>query len=132
MYLASLLMQLLGHRQRDGAAHAAADDRNLFQPVGMRRHAQRPDEIMQALSFFHRVQLHRRAADNLIDDGHRSGIAVKISDGQRDALAVLKCAENNKLTRLRLFRNKRRFNHHFRDGRVQAFFLDDFEHDVSS
>ena len=79
MYLASLLMQLLGHRQRDGAAHAAADNRDLFQPIGMRRHTQRADKVMQALPFFHRVQLHRRAADNLIDDGHRSGIAVKIS-----------------------------------------------------
>ena len=51
VHFAALLVQLLGHGQRDGAAHAAADHGDLFEAlqvcVGI---AQRADEIMQAFA----------------------------------------------------------------------------------
>ena len=132
MHFAALLVQLLGHGQRDGAAHAAADHGDLFEAIGVRRNAQRANEIMQALTLFKGIQLHRRAADDLVDNRDRAALAVIIRDGQRNALAVLQRTQDDELAGFCLLGDKRRIDHHLGDGRVQALFFDDFEHDASS
>ena len=87
---------------------------------------------MQALTLFKGIQLHRRAADDLVDNRDRAALAVIIRDGQRNALAVLQRTQDDELAGFRLLGNKRRIDHHLGDGRVQALFFDDFEHDASS
>ena len=130
--LTALLVQLLGHGQRDGAAHAAADHGDLFQPLGVGRNAQRADEIMQRLSLFEGIQFHRRTADDLVNNRNRAALTVVIRNGQRDALAVLQRAQNDELAGLRFFGDKRRVDHHLGDGRVQALFFDNPKHGASS
>lgn len=55
---AALLVEFTGDWQRNGAAHAAADDADLLQAFHLGSAAQRADEVVDALTYFEAVQLH--------------------------------------------------------------------------
>ena len=132
MDLSAIVMELLQHGIRNGAAHAAAHNGDLLLALDVRGLAQRADEIMQRLSLFEGIQFHRRTADDLVNNRNRAALTVVIRNGQRDALAVLQRAQNDELAGLRFFGDKRRVDHHLGDGRVQALFFDNPKHGASS
>ena len=129
---AALLVEFTGDGQRNGAAHAAADDTDLLQAFHLGSAAQRADEVVDALTYFEAVQLHGGAAHDLENDIHSACLAVITGHGQGDALAVLKRAHNDKLARLCFFGNERGFNDHLCHGGVQRDFLSDLIHCVCS
>ena len=96
--LGALLVQCLGNGQRNGAAHAAADDADVFQTLDL---------------------------GGLAQGSHSAGFAVKSGDGQGDALGVLLCADNDKLAGLCLLGNERRVDAKFGYGGVQLPPFDD-------
>ena len=129
---AALLVEFTGDGQRNGAAHAAADDADLLQALHLGGAAQRADEVVDALTHFEAVQLHGGAADDLEDDVHSTLLAVIACDGEGDALAVFKRAHNDKLAGLCLFGNERGFNDHLCNGGVQRRLFRDLVHCVCS
>ena len=118
-------MQCLGDGQRDGAAHAAADDADVFQPLDLGGLAQGSHKVMHGLALFEGVELHGTCSDNLENDRNGAGFAVKPGDGQGDALGVLLCADNDKLAGLCLLGNERRMDAKFGYGGVQLPPFDD-------
>ena len=108
--LGTLLMQCLGHGQRNGTADAAADHTDVLQALNLGGLAQRADEVMHGLALLEGVQLHGTGTHNLEDDGHSARITVIARDGQGDSLGVLLGADNDKLAGLRLFGDERRMN----------------------
>ena len=129
---AALLVEFTGDGQRNGAAHAAADDADLLQAFHLGGAAQRADEVVDALTHFEAVQLHGGAADDLEDDVYSTLLAVIACDGEGDALAVFKRAHNDKLAGLCLFGNERGFNDHLCNGGVQRHLFRDLVHCVCS
>ena len=79
-------MQCLGNGQRNGAAHAAADDADVFQTLDLSGLAQGSHKVMHGLTLFEGVELHGTCADNLKNDGNGAGFAVKSGDSQGDTL----------------------------------------------
>ena len=128
----ALLVQLPGDGQSDGAAHAAADDADLLQALGLGGAAQRADEIVDALAHLKAVQLHRGTTDDLEDDVHGALLPVVACDGEGDTLAVLERAHNDKLARLCLFGNEGGFNDHLCNGGVERHLFRDLVHCVCS
>ena len=118
-------MQCLGDGQRDGAAHAAADDADVFQALDLGSLAQGSHKVMHGFALFKGVELQGTCADNLENDGHGASLTVKAGDGQGDALGVLLCADNDKLAGLCLLGNERRMDPEFGHGGVQLPPFDD-------
>ena len=121
-------VELLGHGHRDGAAHAAADDADLPDAVGMGGDAQGTDEVLDGLALVLGVQKLGGGADDLEDDldGALSGIGS--GHGQRNALAFLIDPENDELAGLGLPGHHRGQDLHLGHGGVQFFFADDLVH----
>ena len=67
---------------------------------------------MQAVALVQLAERLRGRADLLEDDGDRAVFAVKIRDGERNALALCADTQDDELTRLCLARNVRRLDHH--------------------
>ena len=65
-------MEFLGNGHGDRAAHAAADDADLFDAFRVRRYAQRSYEILNVLALVLVIQKFRRRADDLEDDLDRA------------------------------------------------------------
>ena len=82
MDLAALFVELLGHRVRDGAAHAAAHHGHLLEALGMGGGAQGAHEIRQGFPGLLVGQLDGGAAHQLVDDGDVALFPVIIGHGQ--------------------------------------------------
>ena len=132
MHHTALIVQFLGNGQGNGAAHAAADHAHLLQAFHLGGTAQRAHKVVDAVAHVQAVQLHGGAADDLEDDLHGTGLAVVTGDREGDALAVLKRADNDELTRLCLFGDQRGFNDHLCHGGVQRDLFSDLIHRVCS
>ncbi len=128
VYLATHLVQLLRDGHGDGAAHAAADDTDLFESVQLGRLAERAGKIGERIARLECVELTRRRADDLKDNANRAALRVGAGDRQRNALAVACGAQNNELSRLRFFGDQRRFDLHQGDIAAQRPFFHDFIH----
>ncbi len=105
-------VQLLSLRIRDRTAQTAADNSDLFQALEFALLAERTYKVMQAVALVQLAERLRGRADLLEDDGDRAVFAVKIRDGERNALALCADTQDDELTRLCLARNVRRLDHH--------------------
>ena len=101
---------------------------DLLQTLDVSGLAEGADEVGQIIALIQRVELHGGATDDLEDDVDRAGLAVISGNGQRDALAVLGRAQDDKLAGLGLLRDQRSLDDHLGDGRVQRLLFDDLEH----
>ena len=98
MYFTSKIVKLLGDRVSNRTAYAAAYDCNLLQTFRVRGSAERAYEILDKVAFHLVVQLLRRGSNDLENNGNNTGLAVEVSDCQRDSLSIFVYAKNNKLT----------------------------------
>ena len=71
---------------------------------------------MNAVALIEMIQPLGGAADDLEDNGDRAFFAVEIGDGERDAFARFVYAQDDELTRLRLFGDEGGAHFHQRDG----------------
>ena len=110
--LSAHFVQLLGLRICDSAAQTAADNSDLFQTLKLAGLAERADKIMQTFALVQAAERLRGRADLLKDDGDRTLFAVKVRDGERNALALCADTQDDELTRLCLAGNVRGVNHH--------------------
>ena len=112
MDLAALFVELLGHRIRNGAAHAAAYHSHLLEAFGMGGSTQGAHEIRQGFPGLLVGQLDGGAAHQLVDDGDVALFPVIIGYGKGDALALFVHPQDDKLARLRLGSHPGRMDHH--------------------
>ena len=124
----ALFMQSTGHRQRNGAAYAAAYYADLFQALGLGGAAQGANKVMDAVADIQPVQLHGGAAHDLENDIYSALFPVVTGHSQGDALAVFKRAHDDELARQCLFGNQRRLDRHLDHGGVQRDLFDDLIH----
>ena len=121
-------MQLLCYGQSDSAADAAADDADVLETLKMGGNAEGTDEVLNVLTYLLVVELFGSCADNLENDPYGACLAVIVSDGKGDTLAVSINAQDDELTGLGLGRNEGSFNVHHRYGGVEFFLCYDFVH----
>nr|DAY59144.1 MAG TPA: hypothetical protein [Caudoviricetes sp.] len=130
--LSALLMELLGHGIGDGASHAAADDRHLFQALGLRGTAQRTYEILERVALLQMVQLFRGGAHDLENNGHSARFPIEIRHGQGNAFPFLVHSQDDELTRLRLTGDEGGLDLHPGDGGIEHLFFHDAVHRQNS
>ena len=121
-------MQLFGNRQRYCAAYAAAHNANLTQSLGFGGFTERSCKIGKIITCIFVVKLFGCCPHYLKDDPYGSLFTVEACNGKRYALAVVVGTQDNELTRLCLFGNKRRLNIHKRNRRIKTAFVYDFKH----
>src|SRR5450759_1517538 len=85
-----------GIDRRHPDAAPGADDRAHF--VDLARHAQRTDEVAERVAFAQCLQMARRRADRLDDDGDGARLAVEIGDGERDPLPLFVDHQDDELS----------------------------------
>ena len=98
MYLTAHAVELFRNRIRNRAADAAADNRNFLQSLQMGRSTERSHKILNIIAGLFVVQLCRCSSDNLINNRNDPFFPVIIRYRQRDPLAVLIHAQDDKLT----------------------------------
>ena len=129
--LSAHFMQLLGLRICDSAAQTAADNSDLLETLELALLAERTDKIMQTVALVQRAERLCGCADLLEDDGDRAVFAVKIRDGERNALALCADTQDDELTRLGLARNVRRVDDHQLGVHVQRLLFQNLIHSFS-
>ena len=128
MNLTAELVELFSNGKCNCTANAAADYANLFKTVGVCGNAEWTYEVVNAVALFKVIQPFGSCADNLEDDSYCSCLSVIACNGKRNTLAVLVNTENDKMTRLCLFCDKRSVNLHQCNSGVKNFFLNYFVH----
>ena len=115
----------------DSSTDTAADNSHLFQPLHLRRLAERTDKIMQAVALVQLAERHRRCADLLEYDRDRALVTVKICDRERNTLAFCADTQDDELTRLCLAGNVRCLDHHQLGVCVQRLLFQNLIHSLS-
>ena len=128
VHFRALRVQLFGDGVRDGAADAAAHDRDFMQPRGVRGLAERADEIVDILAFVQVIEALGGTADDLENDGDGAPFSVEIGDREGDALPFFIDAQDDELPRLRLAGDEGRLHFHERDRRVQLSLFQNLVH----
>src|SRR5450756_1279259 len=80
--------------------HAAAGEDDRAHLLDLARHAQWTDEVAERVAFAQCLQLPRRLANRLDDDGDGACLAVEIGDSERNPLPLLVNPQNDELSRL--------------------------------
>ena len=128
MDLSAIVMELLQHGIRNGAAHAAAHNGDLLLALGLGGLAQGAHEVCQAIAFLHVAELHSGSANRLNNDGDGALFGIIGVDGDGDTLAVFIRPQDDKLTGLSLFGNEGRFDLIESYGGPQCLFSHDSVH----
>jgi hypothetical protein len=122
----------LGHCTRDGirdrSTHAAADDGDTPEALGVRGNAERPDDIGKRITHAEVRQLMRCLADPHEDEADPAFLGRPVAEGERDALAVIVNAQHKELPGLRLASDCRCSNADLKDGIRELALVDDREH----
>jgi len=131
VHLGAVLMQRLGHRVRNSAAHAAANHSHLAVAGNFGGIAQRAYKVLQAVAHLQPCQLLGGRAHQLEDNGHRTGGAIIVRHRQGDTLAPVVHPQDHKLAGLGFLCHIRRLNFHTHNSRVQHPLGNDFIHRIT-
>ena len=119
MHFAAQLVQLLRDGKGNGAAHAAADNGNLLEALGVSGFAERSDEILNEVAFVFVVKQFGGSADDLEYDLDGAVFLVAARDRKGNSFPVLIDAQDDELSRLRLLGDERSLYVHHGDGGIQ-------------
>ena len=128
MDLSAIVMELLQHGIRNGAANAAAHNGDLLLALGLGGLAQGSHEVCQAIAFLHVAELHSGGANRLNNDGDGALFGIIGVDGDGDTLAVFIRPQDDELTGLSFFGNEGRFDLIESYGGPQCLFSHDSVH----
>ena len=103
MDFASVFVECLCNGVSDSAADAAADYCDFLESVDVRSLAERAREVVDIVADLETCERVSCCADRLEDYRYRACISVVSCDGERDPLAVFVNAEDDELSRKRLF-----------------------------
>ena len=117
--LAAQLVQLLRDGQSNGAAHAAADNSDLPETLGVSGFAERADEILNEVALVLVVEQFSGSADDLENYLDGAFFLVTARDGKGNSFSVLIDAQDDELSRLRLPGDERSLYVHHGDGGIQ-------------
>ena len=128
MDLSTIVMELLQHGIRNGAANAAAHNGDLLLALGLGGLAQRSHEVCQAIAFLHVAEFHSGGANRLNNDGDGALFGIIGVDGDGDTLAVFVRPQDDELTGLSFFGNEGCFDLIESHGGPQCLFSHDSVH----
>ena len=123
MYFRSQLMKFFCNRIRDGTPDAPANDGDFLLARRIRGASERSDEVVQAIPLVHVVQRFGGCAHDLKNDGDAPFLRIVIRDGQGNAFSLFVRPQNDKLPRVRFFRDRGCFDLHERDRWIERLFL---------
>ena len=124
-------MELFQNRVGNGAAHAAADDADLFLALGLGGFAQGAHKVLEAVALAQVGELFRGGAHRLDNDGDGAFFRVIGVDGNGDPLALFVHPEDDELSRLGLLGDQRSLDLIQGDGGAKGFFSNNFVHSAS-
>ena len=90
-------MHFLGNRIGDSTSDASAYNADFFQPVHLRRPAERPDDISDDISLFHGMKHFGGTAGSLHHHGNGTLLPIITCHGYRNTLTLFIQPENDKL-----------------------------------
>ena len=128
MNLTALGVKLFSYGISNGAADAARNNRNSFKSVGFGCSAEGTYKIMKPVTLIEVVKLFRGCSDNLENNCNRTPLPVKVRYSERDSFSVFINPENDKLTRLCFFGNKRSSDFHQTNRGVEHLLCHYFKH----
>ncbi len=121
-------LQVAGDGVHRCDAHAACHAHHRAVVFDLGGVAQRPGDGVEAIADVHGAHLHRGLAHFLEDQRDRAGDRVVVGDGERDALPLLIGDDDDKLTRLRVARDVRRFDDHQLGHVAENLFFENLVH----
>ena len=128
MYLNTEVVELLCNRVCDSTANTAADNSDLLEAFCLSCTAERSNEIVETFALVEVVELFCCSSYYLENNSNCTCAAVKISNSERDTLAVLISSENDELTGLCLLSDLGCSDLHKGNSRVETSFFKYFKH----